>query len=46
MHNVTESLDNANDMSIDGNGEIVESWAVAVATTCKPWTIQKKRYLN
>ena len=26
---------------INSNGEIVESWTAAVATTSKPWTIQK-----
>ena len=44
--NLTEFLDNVNDMSINSNGEIIENKAVAVATTSKPWTIQKRDTSN
>ena len=39
--NLTESLDNEN-ISINNNGEIVESRAAAVTTPSTPWTIQKE----
>ena len=39
--NLTEFLGDANDVSINSNGEIVEGRTAAVATTSKPWTIQK-----
>ena len=44
--NLTEFLDDANDVSINSNGEIVESRTAAVATTSKPWTIQKRDTSN
>ena len=39
-------MDDANDVSINSNGEIVESRTAAVATTSKPWTIQKRDTSN
>ena len=44
--NLQRFLDNVNDMSINRNGEIVESQTVAVTTTSKPWTIQKRDTSN
>ena len=44
--NLLRFLDNANDMSINSNGEIVESQTAAVTTTSKPWTIQKRDNSN
>ena len=44
--NLTEFLDDANDVSINSNGETVESRTAAVATTSKPWTIQKRDTSN
>ena len=37
---LTEFLDDANDVSINSYGDIVEGRTAAVATTSKPWTIQ------
>ena len=39
---LTEFLDDANDVSINSYGDIVEGRTAAVATTSKPWTIQRR----
>ena len=44
--NLLRFLDNANDMFINSNGEIVESQTAAVTTTSKLWTIQKRDNSN
>ena len=40
-------MDNADDISVDSNGQIIETQAAAVATTSsKLWTIQKRDTSN
>ena len=44
--NLTEFLDDANDVSINSNGEIVQSWAAVYSKPILTVDYSKKRYLK